>query len=73
MGCCLVSMLHIFDSILTWLRAHDVPCFLPAPLPAPVYVDASHPVGEGYALLAERLFADPTFKAWAQRHNAIAR
>jgi hypothetical protein len=63
----------IKGEIETWLQAHDVPCFLPAPLPAAVYVDASHPVGEGYALLAKGLFADPTFKAWAQRNNATSK
>jgi hypothetical protein len=33
------------------------------PLPPERYVDASHPIGEGYALWARELLQDPAFGA----------
>jgi hypothetical protein len=45
-----------------WFRTNDVPCFVPAPLPAEHYVDASHPIGAGYALLAKQLWEQPAFQ-----------
>jgi hypothetical protein len=50
--------------IVDWLRAQQVPCVAPAPLPSELYADASHPLTEGYRLLAEQLFQDSTFQAW---------
>jgi len=46
-----------------WLRDNGVAFFSPPPLPAEHYVDASHPVGEGYAVLAGMLLEDPSFQA----------
>jgi hypothetical protein len=50
--------------IVEWLRAQQVPYVAPAPLPSELYADASHPLTEGYRLLAEQLFQDGTFQAW---------
>jgi hypothetical protein len=33
-------------------------------LPSALYADASHPLTDGYKLLAARIYADPNFKAW---------
>jgi len=56
-----------YDKIKTqvaeWLTKNKVPYFLPEPLPAEQYVDASHPIGEGYALWARELLQDPAFAA----------
>jgi len=38
-----------------WLVENGVPCFVPDALPSDLYADASHPLAEGYALLAARL------------------
>jgi len=46
-----------------WLLRNNVPYFVPDPLPAEHYVDASHPVGEGYALLAKELLKQPAFQS----------
>jgi hypothetical protein len=51
----------IKNGVETWLHENEVPSFIPSPLPASYYVDASHPVGEGYALLAKRLLSQPQF------------
>jgi len=42
-----------------WLEENDVPYYVPPPLPSHTYADASHPLADGYRLLAERLWADP--------------
>ena len=55
----------IKNGIETWLHENEVPCFIPSPLPASYYVDASHPVGEGYALLAKQLLSQPQFASLA--------
>jgi len=51
-------------AVETWLRENGVPCLAPEPLPSGLYADASHPLSEGYALLAKRLFEDQSFAAW---------
>lgn len=44
-----------------WFKQHGVPCIVPGPLPSAQYADASHPLADGYRLLAERLLADEAF------------
>ncbi len=44
-----------------WLQEQEVPHCVAAALPSQLYADASHPLAEGYRLLAERLFEDPSF------------
>jgi hypothetical protein len=46
-----------------WFQQNAVPYFVPEPLPAAHYVDASHPIGTGYALLAKQLLEQPAFQA----------
>jgi hypothetical protein len=54
-----------YDAIKTqvaaWCEKNKVPCFAPPALPAELYVDASHPIGEGYALWARGILANPIF------------
>lgn len=50
--------------IETWFQQNEVPCYVPSSLSASYYVDASHPIGEGYALLAEQLLRQPQFASW---------
>jgi len=44
-----------------WLSYHNIPYFCPDPLPSALYADASHPLAEGYELLARQLFANDAF------------
>ena len=46
-----------------WLEKHGIPYFVPESLPAQHYVDASHPIGAGYALLARQILKHPSFAA----------
>jgi hypothetical protein len=51
------------DDIEDWLQQNNIPYFIPRELPAELYSDASHPLAEGYALLAKRLLEDESFKS----------
>jgi lysophospholipase L1-like esterase len=48
---------RIRDGIAAWLREHGIEHDVPPALPSELYADASHPLGEGYRRLAERIFA----------------
>ncbi len=54
------------DGISAWLSANHVPAIVPEPLPSALYADASHPLTQGYDLLAKRTSADATFRNWLQ-------
>jgi hypothetical protein len=43
-------------AIETWLREKNLPFLAPEPLPSELYADASHPLSEGYAILAQQVF-----------------
>jgi hypothetical protein len=47
-----------------WLKQNQIPFTLPEVLPSELYADASHPLTEGYRLLAQRLYADREFQKW---------
>ena len=51
-----------------WLTAAGIPHFIPAALSSELYADASHPLGPGYAAIAEKLLADASFAEF--RENA---
>src|SRR5262245_16760555 len=52
------------DGIADWLAKNQIACVVPELLPSPLYADASHPLTEGYQLLANRLYSDATFQKW---------
>ena len=52
------------DGVAAWLGQNQVPCITPELLPSVLYADASHPLTEGYALLAKNLFANERFQQW---------
>ena len=47
-----------------WLSDHQIPHHIHEPLPSALYGDASHPLAEGYAQMADALIADPAFEKW---------
>ena len=47
-----------------WLREHNVASIVPEALPSADYADASHPLSEGYARMAERVYTSPEFQQW---------
>jgi len=55
---------RVREEIAAWLSQHQIPQVLPEPLPSALYADASHPLTEGYELLARRIQADAKFRHW---------
>ena len=52
--------------IATWLAANQVLVVMPEVLPSALYADASHPLTEGYELLAKHICQDKTFRDWVR-------
>jgi len=52
-------------TIVDWLEQDHVAVVMPDTLPSQLYADASHPLTEGYRLLASRLVENPGFRAWS--------
>lgn len=52
------------DQAAAWLQQNRIPCVKPSPLPTNRYADASHPLTDGYELLAKQIWNDPTFLRW---------
>jgi len=50
--------------VAAWLQTQGLAHLVPAALPSDLYADASHPLSEGYRLLAKRLLANEEFRAW---------
>ena len=51
--------------VAAWLAEHGVAPPAPPPPPRPLYGDASHPLAEGYALLARQLVGSESFARFA--------
>jgi hypothetical protein len=47
-----------------WLKQNQIPNAIPETLPSELYADGSHPLTQGYQMLAERIYADPQFQGW---------
>ena len=50
------------SEIETWLQQNNVPYYMPPALPSNLYVDASHPLSEGYTMLAKQLYENELFR-----------
>ncbi|MBN2314706.1 MAG: hypothetical protein JXM79_12315 [Sedimentisphaerales bacterium] len=46
-----------------WLQQNKAAYYIPPPLPSEFYRDASHPIAEGYALLAKQLYENQSFRS----------
>jgi hypothetical protein len=55
------------DGVTAWLQENKVPHIVPEALPSLLYADASHPLTDGYALLAKRTLASEDFQSWMKR------
>lgn len=58
------------SEIEAWLSQNAIPHFLPPVLPSGLYADASHPLSQGYALLARQLYGSDAFVSFAGRSEA---
>jgi hypothetical protein len=46
---------EIKNEIEAWLQREDIAYYIPPALPSEFYYDASHPMSEGYAMLAKQI------------------
>jgi hypothetical protein len=56
--------LKLRDGVTAWLVENKIPHFAPDVLPSELYADASHPLTEGYAKLAQETLAEKSVRAW---------
>ncbi len=49
-------------SVQAWLQEQRIPHLVPAALPSQHYADASHPLADGYRLLAEQMLDNESFR-----------
>ncbi len=63
------KFLQLRGQVVAWLGANKVPHVVPDALPSELYADASHPLTEGYAMLARRLWQDPGFQGFLTQRN----
>jgi lysophospholipase L1-like esterase len=54
------------DGVTAWLEENKIPHLVPETLPSMLYADASHPLTDGYALLANQTLDSNAFKSWQQ-------
>ncbi len=52
------------EGVSAWLAQTGIPHIVPETLPSELYADASHPLTEGYKLLARRIGQNETFQKW---------
>jgi hypothetical protein len=52
------------SDIESWLTQNKIDCYFPPALPAELYIDASHPSAEGYAVFAQRLIENDSLKKY---------
>ena len=48
----------ILVQVESWLNDHNLPYYIPPVLPSDLYADMSHPLGEGYEILAGALWGE---------------
>jgi hypothetical protein len=58
------SFRKLRDGVATWLTQNHIPHVMPETLPSALYADASHPLTQGYQLLAKRIFENEAFRKW---------
>jgi len=58
---------NLRDGVTAWLRENRIPHLVPETLPSDLYADASHPLTDGYALLARKTLESEDFTRWQER------
>ena len=59
-----VGFHQLRDGVAAWLTENHIPHLVPDTLPSALYADASHPLTQGYELLAKRMLEDAGFRRW---------
>lgn len=69
-GDSLDTYLEMKSQIAAWLRERGIAHYVAPALPSEYYADASHPLSEGYAMLAEQLFENEEFVRFRAQDRA---
>jgi hypothetical protein len=64
---------RLCSGIAAWLGENHIALVAPETLPSQLYGDASHPLTDGYALLAQRISRDEAFRRWLKEAAARPR
>jgi len=56
----------LITEVEAWLGENDIGCFVVPDLPTEEYGDASHPLGNGYVMIARKMLSDESFKMWGR-------
>jgi len=59
----------IRDGVTAWLAQNQIPHVVPETLPSRLYADASHPLTQGYELLAKQIYESEDFQKWRGGKN----
>lgn len=59
-----VDYRKVRDGIAKWLESSRIAHIVPDLLPSDLYADASHPLTDGYAMLATSIWRNPAFQKW---------
>jgi len=54
----------IREGVALWLTKNKVAHVVPETLPSALYADASHPLTQGYELLAKQIYQSEAFQKW---------
>ena len=61
------AYMKLRDGVAVWLAENQIPHVVPEVLPSALYADASHPLMQGYELLAKRIYENDFFQQWWKR------
>ncbi len=56
----------IRGEIVTWLSENNVKFYSAGDLPSELFADGSHPLANGYTIIAEKLYNDEAFQSWLE-------
>ena len=56
----------IHEGVVAYFAEKGVPCAAPNELPSALYADASHPLTDGYEVLARSVYQTDAFRKWMQ-------
>jgi len=59
--------------VAAWLAVHHVVTLVPDTLPSDLYADASHPLTQGYALLARQVWQQREFGRWLKGETSAGK
>ena len=65
-----VAYRRLRDGIVDWLSRNQIAFVAPEALPSQLYADGSHPLTQGYQLLAERLYTETPFRRWMETQSS---